>query len=49
VRDPQSVPILRALVGILEVLLPEFAEGRIKAVLLPEFADEDHLLFLTER
>jgi hypothetical protein len=27
----------------------KLAEGRIKAVLLPEFSGEDHLLFLAER
>ncbi|TKV92820.1 hypothetical protein SEVIR_9G185700v4 [Setaria viridis] len=42
------VPVHAALFGILEVAAT-LAEGRIEAVLLPEFADEDHLLFLAER
>jgi hypothetical protein len=39
------VPVHAALAGILDVAAM-LAEGRIEAVLLPEFADEDHLLFL---
>jgi len=42
------VPVHAALAGILDVAAT-LAEGRIEAVLLPEFADEDHLLFLAER
>ncbi|KAJ1294764.1 hypothetical protein BS78_01G171500 [Paspalum vaginatum] len=42
------VPVHAALAGILEIAAT-LAEGRIEAVLLPEFADEDHLLFLAER
>ncbi|KAF8682035.1 hypothetical protein HU200_045495 [Digitaria exilis] len=42
------VPVHAALSGILGVAAT-LAEGRIEAVLLPEFADEDHLLFLAER
>ena len=43
-----GVPVHAALFGILEVAAKS-AEGRIEAVLLPEFADEDHLLFLADR
>jgi hypothetical protein len=47
-HSSSRVSVHAALVGILEVAA-KLAEGRIEAVLLPEFADEDHLLFLAER
>jgi hypothetical protein len=42
------VPVHAALAGIFD-FAATLAEGRIEAVLLPEFADEDHLLFLAKR
>jgi hypothetical protein len=41
-------PVHAVLSAILEVAAT-LADGRIEAVLLPEFADEDHLLFLAKR
>ncbi|XP_051208988.1 F-box/LRR-repeat protein At3g48880 [Lolium perenne] len=43
-----SVSVQDALAGVLEVAAMR-ADGRMEAVLLPEFADEDHILFLAER
>jgi hypothetical protein len=43
-----SVSVQDALAGVLEVAATR-ADGRMEAVLLPEFADEDHILFLAER
>ncbi|KAL6658056.1 hypothetical protein ACP70R_004303 [Stipagrostis hirtigluma subsp. patula] len=44
----RHLPVHAALAAILEVAAVR-AAGRMEAVLLPEFADEDHLLFLAER
>jgi hypothetical protein len=41
------VPIHTELVSFVEVTA-KLAEGRFEVVLLPEFLDEDHLLFLAE-
>jgi hypothetical protein len=41
------VPIHTELVSFVEVTA-KLAEGRFEVVLLPEFPDEDHLLFLAE-
>ncbi|KAL6893535.1 hypothetical protein ACP4OV_007633 [Aristida adscensionis] len=44
----RRLPVHAALAGILEVAAT-LAAGQMEAVLLPEFADEEHLLFLAER
>ncbi|XP_062211674.1 F-box/LRR-repeat protein At3g48880-like [Phragmites australis] len=44
----RRLPVHAALAGILEVAAT-LSDGRIETVLLPEFADEEHLLFLAER
>ncbi|BAF12404.1 F-box/LRR-repeat protein At3g48880-like [Oryza sativa Japonica Group] len=42
------VPLQAALCSVLEIVVRR-AAGRMEALLLPEFADEEHLLFLAQR
>ncbi|KQK14370.1 putative F-box/LRR-repeat protein 23 [Brachypodium distachyon] len=44
----RRVSVQDDLAGVLEIAARR-ADGRMEAVLLPEFADEEHLLFLAER